>query len=38
MERGGLRALLIDAVEVATKRSAELGELVNKGGRNPKAR
>jgi pyrroline-5-carboxylate reductase len=26
MERGGLRALLIDAVEVATERSVELGE------------
>jgi pyrroline-5-carboxylate reductase len=26
MERGGLRALLIDAVEVATERSRELGE------------
>lgn len=38
MERNGLRALLIDAVEAATRRSAELGELVNKGGRQPKAR
>ncbi|MHB8605979.1 MAG: pyrroline-5-carboxylate reductase [Thermoplasmatota archaeon] len=30
MERGGLRALLIDAVETATKRSAELGQQQNK--------
>ncbi|HWG89385.1 MAG TPA: pyrroline-5-carboxylate reductase [Candidatus Thermoplasmatota archaeon] len=30
MERNGLRALLIDAVEAATKRSKELGELQNR--------
>jgi pyrroline-5-carboxylate reductase len=29
MERGGLRALLIDAVETATKRAAELGQKVS---------
>ncbi|MFA5861602.1 MAG: pyrroline-5-carboxylate reductase [Candidatus Thermoplasmatota archaeon] len=30
MERGGLRAILIDAVEAATKRSEELGKKVQK--------
>ncbi|MHB8586974.1 MAG: pyrroline-5-carboxylate reductase [Thermoplasmatota archaeon] len=38
MERSGLRASLIDAVEVATKRSQELGELARKAGGQPKAR
>ncbi len=30
MERNGLRALLIDAVEVATERSRQLGEIANR--------
>ncbi|HVL48608.1 MAG TPA: pyrroline-5-carboxylate reductase [Candidatus Thermoplasmatota archaeon] len=30
LERGGLRALLIDAVEAATRRAGELGNAVNK--------
>ncbi|HWH09016.1 MAG TPA: pyrroline-5-carboxylate reductase [Candidatus Thermoplasmatota archaeon] len=34
MERGGLRAILIDAVEAATKRSEELGRKAG-GGRSP---
>jgi hypothetical protein len=30
MDRGGVRTTLIDAVEVATKRAAELGEQMSK--------
>lgn len=33
MERGGLRAILIDAVEAATKRAEELGRKAESGGK-----